>query len=428
MLLIIPAVPFGSLWQINLGPMSVGLTELLVALALASWLGRWIVRREKLASGRPALLIPLLAFLGICLLSLSQATSLEHGLKEVIKWVEVLGVYLIVRHEACGSGQWRRYLVLAVLATGVAVAFHGIYQFLFQVGPESFVLFGRYMRAHGTFEQPNPFAGYLGLTLPVALSLALAFLVQPSRRQSIRLPGAWFLVAVAAGSVMLLAVVMSWSRGAWLGAAAAGIVMLGAALMRRSPRSLSLVAVVLLGVILVVALGGLAAIPPSILQRFSDFLPYLSLSEVRGVEITDANFAVLERMAHWQSAVAMWTDHPWLGVGIGNYAVAYPAYALPLWPFALGHAHNYYLNLAAETGTLGLAVYIALWLAVLRAVWQAVKVSSGWDWGVAVGILGVVVHLTVHNLFDNLFVHGMYLHVAVLLGVASSNVRHLQLA
>jgi putative inorganic carbon (HCO3(-)) transporter len=36
---------------------------------------------------------------------------------------------------------------------------------------------------------------------------------------------------------------------------------------------------------------------------------------------------------------------------------------------------------------------------------------------VAVGILGILTHLAVHNFFDNLYVHGMYLHIAILLGL-----------
>jgi O-antigen ligase len=142
---------------------------------------------------------------------------------------------------------------------------------------------------------------------------------------------------------------------------------------------------------------------------------------VRGVEVTDANFAVLERVAHWQAALAMWTDHPWLGVGIGNYEVAYAAYALPQWPLPLGHAHNYYLNIAAEAGLLGLASYLILWGSALIRAWRATRRASGWYWGIALGVLGVLVHLSVHNVFDNLFVHGMYLHVAILLGMSTTN-------
>ena len=163
--------------------------------------------------------------------------------------------------------------------------------------------------------------------------------------------------------------------------------------------------------------GGLSLVPPSIVQRFSDFVPYVSVADVRGVEITDANFAVLERMAHWQSALDMWTDHPWLGVGIGNYEPVYARYALPLWPLPLGHAHNYYLNIAAEAGVLGLLSYLFLWSVALVGAWKATRRATGWYWGIALGVLGVLTHLSVHNFFDNLYVHGMYLHVAMLLGM-----------
>jgi O-antigen ligase len=122
-------------------------------------------------------------------------------------------------------------------------------------------------------------------------------------------------------------------------------------------------------------------------------------------------------MAHWQAALAMWTEHPWLGVGIGNYEPVYPRYALPLWPLPLGHAHNYYLNIAAETGIVGLSAYLFLWLVALVGAWRATRRAWGWYWGVAVGVLGVLVHLSVHNLFDNLFVHSMYLQLAILLGM-----------
>jgi O-antigen ligase len=146
-------------------------------------------------------------------------------------------------------------------------------------------------------------------------------------------------------------------------------------------------------------------------------MPYLGVGDVRGVEVTDANFAVLERMAHWQSAIRMWTDRPWLGVGAGNYEVVYSRYSLPLWPYPLGHAHNYYLNIGAEAGIAGLIAYLVLWGAALLQSWKATRRALSWNWGVALGVLGVVMHLSVHNFFDNLFVHAMYLQVAILLGL-----------
>jgi O-antigen ligase len=209
------------------------------------------------------------------------------------------------------------------------------------------------------------------------------------------------------------ALLMSWSRGAWLGFAAAFILMN----LAYSRRGAALFALLCLLVASALLLASIQALPQSIIQRFTDFLPYLSISDVRGIKVSPANYAVLERMAHWQAAWGMFNDRPWLGVGIGNYEPVYPAYSLQGWPEPLGHAHNYYLNIAAEAGLIGLAAYLVLWGAAFWQAWQVIRTAHGYWRGVAVGILGVLTHLSVHNLFDNLHVHNMYLHVAILLGL-----------
>jgi O-antigen ligase len=138
------------------------------------------------------------------------------------------------------------------------------------------------------------------------------------------------------------------------------------------------------------------------------------------VEVNDAIWAVVERMAHWMAAADMFTDHPWLGVGIGNYPVAYPQYAIGRWRDPLGHAHNYYLNIAAEAGLLGLSTFLVLFAACFWFGLRATRRASGPTWwrAVALGSLGVLVHLCVHNLFDNLFVHSMNVQLGLVLGLA----------
>ncbi|MBN1660067.1 MAG: O-antigen ligase family protein [Anaerolineae bacterium] len=415
LLLLVPAVPFGSVRQVTVGGMNVGAAEALLALVVAAWLVRRVVRRET-GWRWPPLSLPLALFATALLLSTLGATSLRAAATEVVKWIEVLALYMIVANEF--DVHWTRWLVAVVLGTGALAALQGIYQFLFQVGPEPFILFGRFMRAYGSFAQPNPYAGYLGLTLPVALGLLVAWIL--SLRKSTPIVSAcWLLWSGGCGVLMLAALVMSWSRGAWLGFAAAAAAMAVAA-VARSGRAAVLVIILVAVVLYGVLAGGLAHLPPALVQRFDDFLPYLGLTDVRGREITDANFAVLERMAHWQAAIGMWTDHPWLGVGAGNYEVVYDRYALPLWPLPLGHAHNYYLNVGAEAGIVGLGAYLFLYGAVLLSAWRAARRLIGWEWGVALGVLGVGVHLGVHHLFDNLFVHGIYLHLAILLGILSA--------
>ncbi len=451
------AVPFGSIWQISLGPVSVGLAELLIVLLGALWLARMIVDRRIVIPRAP--LAPLfLLFLFVILLSTLGAASFELSAKELVKWLEVLVIYLfMVSTVDARHGRW---VVWALLAAASAEALLGVYQFVRRVGPEGFVLFGRFMRAYGHFAQPNPFAGYLGLSLPLAYSLALeawtvwrsgAWRAQAGLRTAL-LRLAPYLVSVAAFAVMLAAMVMSWSRGGWVGMVAA----LVAITVLRSRRALVAALAVGLVVAYLLLIGGAQYLPASLVTRIADFVPYLGGLDVTAVQVTDANWAVIERMAHWQAALGMFTDHPWLGVGIGNYPVAYPQYALGRWQDPLGHAHNYYLNVAAEAGALGLGAYLVLFAACAFYAWRVIRrlgsqiETPAWCpadrgdepapsevaplrhsldgvqqalagrrlwWAVALGALGVLVHLSVHNVFDNLFVHSMHVQLAVVLGL-----------
>ena len=156
--------------------------------------------------------------------------------------------------------------------------------------------------------------------------------------------------------VIVAAIGASWSRGAWMGFGAALLAMT-AAMPRRG----------LWGVVFVAALviGGLAlyqanVLPAVLADRMTSFLAYTDFRDVRGASVTNANYAVIERMAHWQAALSMWRHNFWLGVGFGCYEPAYADYQLISWPLALGHAHNYYLNLLAETGVVGLTAYLGL--------------------------------------------------------------------
>ncbi len=399
------SIPFGSLREFPVGPARVGLTEAMVALAAAAWLARKLALRESWRGPGP-LFFPFLVLYGVMAASVLQAVSLEHSLKELLKWGEVLLIYLILStsFEARGIP----FVVGGLLLAGLLEGLLGAYQFLTRSGPEHFTVMGRFVRAYGHFMQPNPFGGYMGLVMPLALALGSGLLIDG------KIPRRWRLglgsACLAAGGVTGAALVMSWSRGAWLGAAAA-LATLAVLADRRISLPLAFVLLLL----------ALLARPPlePLLARFQE-LSLAPLSEdIRTAEVTDENYAVIERLAHWDAALRMWRDHFWLGVGIGNYEPVYPAYALPRWPEPLGHAHNYYLNIAAETGFVGLVAYLVFWGWAFFLALRAYGMASGWEKALLAGAIGSFVHLSVHNIFDNLYVHGMYLHVAILLGIVS---------
>ena len=126
----------------------------------------------------------------------------------------------------------------------------------------------------------------------------------------------------------------------------------------------------------------------------------------------------MERAAHWVAGLRMFEHHPFLGVGIGNYALAYPTYHVGSFTNALGHAHNYFINIAAETGVFGLAAYA---LFTYTAVWYALTIARARGPSLvarmlAVGLVGAWVSSTFHNLFDVLYVHAIPTLLGVLMG------------
>jgi O-antigen ligase len=201
----------------------------------------------------------------------------------------------------------------------------------------------------------------------------------------IRLP---LLIAVGAGSIALL---LTFSRAAWLGAFLGGagmLVLLLWTLRRRrwSPNwsSIGLLAALLLTIGIVFAL------------RYWPLLrPRLGLAS-QGVEIR----SVEERTIEIDAVGALIEMRPWLGVGLGNFptalyelaretVAAYPVYQ---------PAHNVLLLSTAELGLLG----GALWLALLVAPWLALwfKRRQAWVGPWWAGLSGALAGLFVVSFFD----------------------------
>ncbi|MEE3227680.1 MAG: O-antigen ligase family protein [Chloroflexota bacterium] len=214
---------------------------------------------------------------------------------------------------------------------------------------------------------------------------------------------------------LICALIASYSRGAWIGSIAAFVVMLFFLPYRPIIGVGSVIVTIALGA-MVVYLG---LVPDHLENRITSILEYVSVQDVRRVSIDAANFSVVERAAHWQAASKMVEAHPWLGVGMGNYQVVYPEYRLVSWKSPLGHAHNVYLNVAAETGFIGLSSYILFWGYVFLKTIRVLRRSTNWNRGIALGLLGAWTHLGVHNFVDNLFVNNTHLCLGGLLGVLS---------
>jgi putative inorganic carbon (hco3(-)) transporter len=122
----------------------------------------------------------------------------------------------------------------------------------------------------------------------------------------------------------------------------------------------------------------IALVPGSVLERMGTVLrPFQDTGEVGQVVDTSVEL----RLGAQRVAVEMFLDHPFGGVGSGNYPLLYQDYSQRLGVTAVASefpAHNLYLEVAAETGSLGLLAFLP---AVIGPLIALERIRRGADRG-----------------------------------------------
>jgi O-antigen ligase len=212
-----------------------------------------------------------------------------------------------------------------------------------------------------TFGNRNVAAEAVAMALPLGLAMLEAPGVAPRWRAR--------LVPVLL-SVQALYLAVARTRGAWLGAAAGVLVFLA---LRRPPLSRRTA----LGAALVLAAAAAAAAVPGRWTEHDalDAKRFEPGSRVVLEALNTSSPVARTRLGLWRRTWTMYRDAPLTGVGPGNFAVLFPRYAEPgaaadgvLSPgLAPRRAHDDLLERLAETGPLGLAALLALYVAAAMA-------------------------------------------------------------
>lgn len=327
----------------------------------------------RVLAGQPLRPSPVLKPMGVFLavsiaVMLIDLRSLAIGVEGLRATFEYMVVFFFAANLVESRQEMKRYLYVASGLAAVGAAY-GVYQYVIGAPmPEGWVEVQETIRtrAYSVIGSPNGLGDYMALMTPVTLGLAY------DER------GWWRRgLLLAATGLIGLALLLTFSRGAWLAlAAAAGAIAL--TLDRRL-----LVALVLGAVVATVAV-------PPVTQRVGHIFSgeYLAKSMAYG-----------GRLYRWNQAYEQMLHAPLSGAGVGQYGGAVAARRL-----GVPYTDNYYAKVAAESGLAGLAALLWLVYRSTRLGGEAARIlRSGANRGMAAGLWGAVLVVIFHNAVENIF-------------------------
>lgn len=225
------------------------------------------------------------------------------------------------------------------------------------------------------------------------IALPLAFWLAATPRPLWARASAW-------AAIVLLSTVVLWSRNrAAIVALAAGMLLAGALvalLLRARPERPSTVgrSRLALGLAVLVAALMFGAGVSGVGERFVAL--WLPTAERSAEQHRDRGTAD-ERLALWRAAWQVVQQAPLLGVGPGQYARTQPAAQIGATP---RNAHSNYFAMLAETGVVGLALYLAVFGSTLWSALQLARETTGWRPVLARALLIALVAYLVQGLFN----------------------------
>ena len=242
-------------------------------------------------------------------------------------------------------------VAMTLVVVGFGLAFLGVVQFVKHdpkiwgaARPEQYIA-----RGSGTFFNPNNFAGYLEMIVPVAL----AYTIMSRLGDTIKVLLAYAVLAMLAG------ITVSLSRGGILAIAVTLVLFCLVLLAQRDfwlPATVTLAALLLVGIVFTGQFDSLQ-------RRFS-----------KGVQTVKGDPS--GRVLYWESARQLYARNPAWGIGPGHFDVEFPLVRPTRVQNRPQYVHNDYLNTLCEWGAAGMGIVAAtcalLAWGVLRT-WRAVR-------------------------------------------------------
>jgi O-antigen ligase len=318
----------------------------------------------------PGLLFAALAAWGFFQLAIGATAYRYATLVSSLRFAALAATAWVSFH-VFGSNRLRMEFLRAFAWFGAGVAVISVLAYFTSPGKIFWIFDAPYPDVWGSFLSRNNFAQFLELAMPVALWFALG------KRSTNTL-------YLCLAAIMLASGLASASR------AGAAILLLEAIVLlwmhRKSPLARRTTIGLACGTALFAAMPGVGTLA----GRLTEPDPYQVRREIA------------------LSTVAMISSRPWTGFGLGTFPVVYPEYTLFDVGQSVEHAHNDWLEWAAEGG-IGFA---ALWVGL--ALWSArPALLTGWG----IGVLGCFLHGLVDYPFARF---GVSAWIFLLLGILAA--------
>jgi O-antigen ligase len=380
-LLCVPSGREGQTEGVSITPVDLGAVALVGLVAL-----------RQLFVGRPVplsqpIVLPTAGVLLAYIVATLSAADLEQSLTGIIRYAEIFVVVPVA--VAVSLERWSDLCIVlgAVVAVGVFEGIVGVYQFLTGTGAGIGEVA---VRAVGTFGAYD----IMGMATVVTFAWLVALAVGLGADGRLRRAG------TSAAVLLPVPLAMSLSRGAWLTAIVTALVVAAVSGWRRA-----LVAVAVVGLLAVVALGAVRADLGVVGERASTVL----------ASGGQPDRSVQDRYDMWGAAAGLWHDHPLTGVGLKNFSLLRDSYA----PLSLSSGsdistppndfnrvellspHNLYLLIGSEQGWLGLTAFAWLLLALLSGSGRRVRAARTGTPERVVGLFAVA--FLVRYMVDNIW-------------------------
>ena len=302
---------------------------------------------------------------------ISTFFSREIGLSvwSFIRFFSYFVLFVSIYNFVNKNGHAQKVLLCGIVIVSLAVLLTNYFSFVVDGDLNSGKPFS------GSFFWYNQMAGFLLFIIPMLLNLFLNI-------KNMFLKSIFF--ALTGFSVFLM--ILTTSRAGWISLAIS--LLFFALLSIREVKKTHVFALVGLFAVL----GSLVIFQPHLFKRAVD-LPKELFS---GTRTASSNL----RLASWNAALKMVDDRPIMGVGPGTYGAVFRNYQKIPWIYSR-NAHNYFLEIAAETGLPGALSFISIiGFATYLVIKERKTLFNQQKHPLLLGVTTALVGTSFHSLFD----------------------------